>query len=113
MRIPVPNNRLVAFTLAGGLLTMLVATGLAFPGLVGLTESASEAAGTDTDATQQVAADGPEPNQNFTPAVEEQSGYEEEYDEHEEDDDEDEEHGDEDDEEHEEEEYDDDEYGEH
>ena len=34
MRIPIPNNRLVALTLAGALLTTVVAGGLAFPGSV-------------------------------------------------------------------------------
>ncbi|WP_311170546.1 hypothetical protein [Halobellus ordinarius] len=85
MRVPVPTNRLVAFTLLGALLTALVAGGLAFPGLGLVTDSSGLAPG-DSGGTQQVAGDAPEPNQNFTPAV--QSGYEdEEYeDEHDEED---------------------------
>lgn len=103
MHIPVPNNRLVAFTLVGALLTALVAGGLAFPGLgFGPVESPNEAIGTETDVSQQVAADAPEPNQDFTPAVQTQSGYEEEHEEYEDDEEEyEEEH---------EEEYEDDEY---
>jgi len=83
MRIPVPTNKLVAFTLAGALLTTVVAGGLAFPGL-GLASSGDTAsAPTGTNASeQQVAADAPTPNQDFTPAVQTQSGYED--DEHEE-----------------------------
>lgn len=90
MRIPVPTNKLVAFTLAGALLTMVVAGGLAVPGL-GLaspSDTASAATGTNGSVAQQVAADAPTPNQNFTPAVQTQSGYEEgehEGEEHEED----------------------------
>ncbi|WP_434531639.1 hypothetical protein ACODNH_20105 (plasmid) [Haloarcula sp. NS06] len=101
MRIPVPNNKLVAFTLAGALLTAIVAGGLAMPG-VGLGQTGGQSGGQSdpsgtsaSDASQQVAADTPTPNQEFTPAVQTQSGYEEE--EHEEYD------GDEDDEDHEEE----------
>lgn len=86
MRIPVPNNRLVAFTLAGALLTTVVAGGLAFPG-VGLGQPA-DSVSDDTNGPQQVGADAPTPNQDFTPAVQTQSGYdedhEEEYEEHEE-----------------------------
>lgn len=77
MRVPVPTNKLVAFTLAGALLTMIVAGGLAVPGL-GLAspgDSASAPAGTNGSG-QQVAADAPTPNQDFTPAVQTQSGYE-------------------------------------
>ncbi|MDQ2074529.1 hypothetical protein RBH20_18535 [Haloarcula sp. H-GB4] len=97
MRIPVPNNKLVAFTLASALLTAIVAGGLAMPGVgFGQTGGQSDSSGTSaSDASQQVAADTPTPNQEFTPAVQTQSGYEEE--EHEEYD------GDEDDEDHEEE----------
>jgi len=89
MRIPVPNNKLVAFTLAGALLTAVVAGGLALPG-VGLGQADEQSDSPETsasDASQQVAADAPTPNQNFTPAVQTQSGYEgeehEEYEEHE------------------------------
>ncbi|PAU81514.1 hypothetical protein CK500_14555 [Halorubrum salipaludis] len=85
MRIPVPNNRLVAFTLAGALLTTVVAGGLAFPG-IGLGQPA-DSVSDDTNGAQQVGADAPTPNQDFTPAVQTQSGYdedrEEEYEEHE------------------------------
>jgi hypothetical protein len=87
MRVPVPNNKLVAFTLAGALLTAIVAGALAIPG-GGLTQSGEQAdpAGTTaSDASQQVAGDAPTPNQDFTPAVQTQSGYEdEEHEEHEE-----------------------------
>lgn len=107
MRIPVPTNQLVAFTLAGALLTALVAGGLAFPGL-GLGQAVdgpSGSTGAGTNATQQTAADAPQPNQDFTPAVQTQSGYEneheeygdheEEYEDHEEEDGEDDEYEDE------------------
>jgi len=105
VRIPVPKNKLVAFTLAGALLTTIVAGGLAIPG-GGLTQAGEQADSPETsasDASQQVAADAPTPNQNFTPAVQTQSGYEdEEHEEYEEDEeDEDGEHEAEDEEEHE------------
>ncbi|WP_238323946.1 hypothetical protein [Halobacterium hubeiense] len=79
MNIPVPNNRLVAFTLAGALLTTVVAAGLAFPGLGFATTGDTGNAVSDADAStsQQLAGDAPAPNQNFTPAVQTQSGYEE------------------------------------
>jgi len=80
VRIPVPKNKLVAFTLAGALLTTIVAGGLAIPG-GGLTQAGEQADSPETsasDASQQVAADAPTPNQNFTPAVQTQSGYEDE-----------------------------------
>lgn len=103
MRVPVPTNRLVAFTLAGALLTAVVAGGLAFPGLIpGVSpDSPGDATSADTDATQRLAADAPEPNQEFTPDVQTQSSYEE-YEEHEEEEHEDE-HDEEEYEEHEEE----------
>lgn len=101
MRLPVPNNRLVAFTLAGALLTAVVAGALAAP-LGGLAGAPEETA--DATLTQQLGDDAPTPNEEFTPAVQTQSPYEEhedeEYEEHE-------------DEEHEEYEADDDEYEEH
>jgi len=77
MNIPVPNNRLVAFTLAGALLTTVVAAGLAFPGLGFATTGDTGNAVSDADAStsQQLAGDAPAPNQNFTPAVQTQSGY--------------------------------------
>lgn len=90
MWVPVPRNRLVAFTLAGALLTGVVAGALAAP-IGGRTRSGGQAdqAGTTTsDAPRQAAADAPTPNPNFTPAVRTQSGYEErehedDHDEHE------------------------------
>ncbi|MFB6194733.1 MAG: hypothetical protein ABEI80_01060 [Haloplanus sp.] len=85
MRLPVPNDRLVAFTLAGALLTALVAGGLAFPGLG--PGQPVDPVSHDTSRPQQVGADAPTPSQDFTPAVQTQSGYdgdhEEEYEEHE------------------------------
>lgn len=89
MSIPVPRNRLVAFTLAGAVLTAVVAVGLAFPTL-GLTAGPdSPAAGDPGTAT--VASDAPTPNQNFTPAVSQGSSSErEEHDEYGSEDDEDE-----------------------
>lgn len=72
MRLPIPNNKLVAFTLAGALLTAVVAGALAFP-VAGVTAPADngDTSGAAT-GTAQAAADAPTPNQNFTPAV--QSG---------------------------------------
>ena len=107
MRVPVPTNRLVAFTLAGALLTAVIAGGLAFPGLIpGVsTDSPGDATSADTDATQRLAADAPEPNQDFTPDVQTQSSseeHEEEEYEDEHDEEEHEEHGDDEREEHEE-----------
>ncbi len=107
MRVPVPTNRLVAFTLAGALLTAVVAGGLAFPGLIPevSTDSPGDATSADTDATQRLAADAPEPNQDFTPDVQTQSSseeHEEEEYEDEHDEEEHEEHGDDEREEHEE-----------
>ena len=107
MRVPVPTNRLVAFTLAGALLTAVVAGGLAFPGLIpGVsTDSPGDATSADTDATQRLAADAPEPNQDFTPDVQTQSSseeHEEEEYEDEHDEEEHEEHGDDEREEYEE-----------
>lgn len=97
MRIPLPTNRLVAMTLAGALLTMVVAGGLAFPGLGLASLSDSDTGVTASD--QQAAGDAPQPNESFTPAVQTggdgESGEDEEYEENE----------DEEDEEYEEEEY--------
>ena len=67
MRIPLPTNRLVAITLAGALLTMVVAGGLAFPGL-GLGSLSDGDIGVTT-GDQQAAGDAPQPNESFTPAV--------------------------------------------
>ncbi|WP_123538409.1 hypothetical protein [Halosimplex salinum] len=112
MRVPVPTNKLVAFTLAGALLTAIVAGALAVPG-GGLSQAGerTDSAGTTvSNASQQVDADAPTPNQEFTPAVQTRSGYEDEdhEEEHEaedgEDHEEDEDEEDEDHEDHEEEE---------
>ena len=94
MRVPVPNNKLVAFTLAGALLTAAVAGALALPGggLAQAGEQTDSASTTAADASQQVAADAPTPTQDFTPAVQTQSGYEDEEHDEDEADDEDEDH---------------------
>ncbi|MFD1562755.1 hypothetical protein ACFR99_04210 [Haloarchaeobius amylolyticus] len=94
MRIPVPTNRLVSLTLAGAVLTSVVALSLAAPGL-----------GVDSLADTEnppIASDAPTPNEDFTPAVgtqgdgehedneyeeHEDDEYEDEYEEHEEEDD--------------------------
>jgi hypothetical protein len=92
MRLPVPTNRLVAFTLAGALLTAVLALALGAP--VGGLGSPADPTGDSTPANAQQAADAPTPNQHFTPAVQRESGHDEEreeYDEHEEHDEEDEE----------------------
>ncbi|AZH24621.1 hypothetical protein [Haloplanus aerogenes] len=89
MRSPLPTNRLVAFALAGALVTAVVAVGLAVPG-IGLASLSDDDATPPTDGSASVAADAPTPNPNFTPAVQTQSGYEEEaHEEHERDDGED------------------------
>ncbi|WP_245154535.1 hypothetical protein [Halorussus marinus] len=75
--IPVPDNKLVAFTLAGALLTAVVAGGLATSG-GGLVQTDEQADSPGTPASQRVADDAPTPNQDFTPAVQTQSGYEDE-----------------------------------
>lgn len=90
MQIPVPNNKLVAFTLAGALLTAIVAGALAVPGgdISQGGEQADSGGTTASNASQQVGPDAPAPNQDFTPEVQDQSDYEEdeyeeEYEEHE------------------------------
>ncbi|MFC6756299.1 MULTISPECIES: hypothetical protein [Haloarcula] len=107
MRVPVPKNKLVTFTLVGALLTAGVAGALALPG-GGLAQAGEQPNSPDTsesDPSQQVAADAPTPNQNFTPEVQTQSGYEDkEHEEDEEEHEEDEEEHEEDEEEHEEDE---------
>ena len=93
MRIPVPTNRLVSLTLAGAVLTSVVALALAAPGLgVGIDSLAD-------DENPTVASDAPTPNEDFTPAVQSGGGEHEddEYDEHEEYEDEYEEYEEEDD----------------
>lgn len=89
MHLPVPNNKLVAFTLAGALLTAIVAGALAIPGqgLAQMSETDEPASPGGSNASQQTAADAPTPNQEFTPSVQTQSGYEDdEYEEHEDED---------------------------
>ena len=73
MRIPVPNNKLIAFTLVGALLTAGVAGALALPGS-GLAQVGEPTDSKGISASQQSAADAPTPNENFTPAVQTQSG---------------------------------------
>jgi hypothetical protein len=99
-------------TLAGALLTMVVAGGLAFPGL-GLGSLSDGDIGVTT-GDQQAAGDAPQPNESFTPAVqtggngESSDGEYEEYEENEYEDDkeyEEKEEGYEEEEEYEEEEY--------
>ena len=88
MRLPIPKNKLVAFTLAGALLTAVIAGGLAFP-IPGVTAPGDTAgdSGTQSTGAPQSAADAATPNQDFTPAVQTQTGYEgEEHQEYEEDD---------------------------
>lgn len=79
MRIPVPKNELVALTLAGALLTAVVAGALAFP-IPGVTAAgdSGEDSGVAPAGASQAAADVPTPNQNFSPAVQTQSRYEDE-----------------------------------
>jgi hypothetical protein len=108
MRIPVPNNKLVAFTLAGALLTAIVAGALAIPG--GGLAQADSSSSNASEVSQEVAGDAPTPNQEFTPAVQSQSGYEDEEHEEYEDEEEDDEHEDDHGEEGEGDEYDEDEY---
>lgn len=72
MKLPLPKNTIVKLTLVGVLLTSLLSVGLAtqFP-----TDSPEQASTT-------IEADAPSPNEDFTPAV--QDDDHEEYDEHEE-----------------------------
>lgn len=98
MRIPVPRNKLVAFTLIGALLTSVVAVGLAVPGL----DSGGSTDSTGTSPTTTVAADAPTPNPDFTPAVsrsgaDDHAEHEEEWEDDEYEDDDDHEAEDEDD----------------
>jgi len=86
MRIPIPKNKLVAFTLAGALLTAIIAGALAVP-IPGVTASGDTGDGSGMVSTgaPQTAADAPTPNQDFTPAVQTPASYEdEEHEEHEE-----------------------------
>ncbi|MFC7133338.1 MULTISPECIES: hypothetical protein [Salinibaculum] len=63
MHVPLPRNRLVQLTLVGALLTTLVAAALVVPGGLGDQSPAPR------DATDNLSADAPTPNGNFTPAV--------------------------------------------
>ncbi|OLZ39238.1 hypothetical protein A6E15_17690 [Natrinema saccharevitans] len=78
MRIPVPTNRLVSLTLAGAVLTGIVALALAAPGLGLGVDSLTD------DENPTVASDAPTANEDFTPAVGTQGGGEHEDDEYEE-----------------------------
>ncbi|GAB6862475.1 hypothetical protein ACFR97_16940 [Haloplanus litoreus] len=112
MRLPIPKNKLVAFTLAGALLTAVIAGGLAFP-IPGVTAPGDTAgdSGTQSTGAPQSAADAPTPNQDFTPAVQTQTGYEgEEHEAYEEDDEDEHEEYEDDEDEHEEYEDDEDEH---
>lgn len=77
MRVPVPTNKLVAFTLVGAVLTGAVAVGLAFPGLG--VDSGSDVVSSDDPGSGGVAADAPTPNPDFTPAVAGASGSGDEH----------------------------------
>lgn len=81
MRLPIPTNRLVAFTLAGAVLTAVLALALGAP--IGGIASPDDPNTPDATSADARAADAPTPNQNFTPAVRTQSGHGE-YEEHEE-----------------------------
>jgi hypothetical protein len=74
VRLPVPKNRLVLFTLVGAVLTGAVAVGLAYPGAVSGDETTT--ATTPQDGADSV--DAPAPNESFTPQVSD-TGYGEEY----------------------------------
>lgn len=62
MRLPLPKNRLVALTLFGVVATALVTAAVVTPGALG-----DQTGGADT--TTSPSADAPQPNQQFTPAV--------------------------------------------
>jgi hypothetical protein len=83
MRLPIPTNRLVAFTLAGAFLTAMLALALGAP-VGGLASPDDPTTGDSTPTNAQPSGDAPTPNQNFTPAVQTQSGDEEEHEEYEE-----------------------------
>lgn len=94
MRLPVPKNSLVALTLAGALLTAVVAVALTAPGAFGVTQTGPSEPNTDGNA---LATDAPQPNESFTPAVQTQASgeHEEEHEESEGDEDSDDEYEDE------------------
>ncbi len=100
MRVPIPTNRLVALTLAGALLTTLAAGALAFPGLGLVADQSSSSPSANVSPGEQLTADEPTPNQNFTPAAQTQpsGGEYEEEDDHEEEEDEKDDHEEEEDE---------------
>lgn len=78
----------MAFTLAGALLTAVVAGALAFP-VPGVTawDNTGDSSGSASTGAPQATADVPTPNPDFTPAVQTQAGYEdEEHEEHEDED---------------------------
>jgi hypothetical protein len=84
MRIPIPKNKLVAFTLAGAVLTAVVAVTLAFP-IPGVTawNDTGDGSRVTSVGVPQATTDAPTPNQDFTPAVQTRTDYEdEEYDEY-------------------------------
>jgi hypothetical protein len=76
MRLPLPKNRIVALTLVGALLTLVVAGALATPGVLP----------TPDEKSAPPRADAPTPNDSFTPAVSDggaSDGDDDEYEEHE------------------------------
>lgn len=79
VRLPVPKNKVLLFTLVGAVLTGVVAFGLAYPDAA-FGDDAKTAMTTQDGATS---TDAPAPNESFTPTVG-NTGYGEEYEEHEE-----------------------------
>jgi len=75
MRIPVPTNTLVAFTLAGAVLTAVVAGTLAVPGVLGSGGGPEKTAAADSNVSEQLDSSAPAPNQDFTPSVQTESRY--------------------------------------
>lgn len=63
MRNPLPKNRLVALALLGAVATAIVTLAVVIPGILG-----PDLAGAD-ETQSQPAADSPQPNEDFTPAV--------------------------------------------
>lgn len=78
MRIPVPQNRLVALTLLGIALTALLSVALASPSLLPAPDD-DDGDGED----RALGPDAPEPNADFTPAVRDRGDDRDEYEEHE------------------------------
>jgi len=85
MQLPLPTNRLVALTLAGAVLTAVVAVGLASPSLFGADTAGATGSDAPPGASAQLPPDAPTPNTQFTPAVQTPSGEHEEYEGYEED----------------------------